>query len=87
VSLASRAAAAKAVAGGLAMPAEGAALRRNPLYRDGLIAWPSPRYQAEYGPLASYPDRVEGPEEAVAGDPAIERLARRRVLVDLPSRW
>ena len=87
VSIASLAPAARAVVGGLAMPAAGAALRRNPLYRDGLIAWPSPRYQTEYGKLASYPDRAEGPAEAVAGDPAIERLARRRVLVDLPARW
>jgi SAM-dependent methyltransferase len=87
VSIASRAPAARAVTGGLAMPAEGARLRRNPLYHDGLIAWPSPRYQTEYGPLASYPDRAEGPAEAVAGDPALERLARRRILVDLPARW
>ncbi len=87
VSLASRAPAARAVVGGLAMPAAGAALRRNPLYEDGLIAWPSPRYQTEYGPLASYPDRAEGPAQATAGDPAVDRLARRRILVDLPARW
>ena len=87
VSIASRTPAARPVAGGLAMPAEGAVLRRNPLYQDGLIAWPSPRYQTEYGPLASYPDRAEGPMAAIAGDPAIERLARRRILLDLPARW
>lgn len=87
VSIASRAPAARAVTGGLAMPDAGAALRRNPLYRDGLIAWPSPRYQTEYGRLASYPDRAEGPMDAFAGDPAIERLVRRRVLVDLPAKW
>ena len=87
VSIASRAPTAKAVVGGLAMPASGTLLRRNPLYQDGLIAWPSQRYQTEYGPLASYPDQAEGPIEAVAGDPAIERLARRRILLDLPARW
>ena len=74
------------------MPAPGTPLRRNPLYQDGLIAWPSPRYQTEYGPLASYPDRAEGPLEAVApspdsGDPALERLVRRRILLDLPAQW
>ncbi|MDP9095752.1 MAG: class I SAM-dependent methyltransferase, partial [Pseudomonadota bacterium] len=55
ISLASHAPAPRPVIGGLAMPAPGAPLRRNPLYRDGLIDWPSPRYQTEYGPLASYP--------------------------------
>ena len=91
ISLASRAPRPRAVSGGLAMPAPGAALRRNPLYEDGLIAWPSPRYQTEYGPLASYPDRAEGPLDAVApfpgGEPALERLVRRRILVDLPDKW
>ena len=87
ISIASRAPAPKPVIGGLAMPADGAPLRRNPLYRDGLIAWPSPRYQTEYGPLASYPDRAEGPDTGIAGDPAVERLARRRILVDLPAKW
>ena len=87
ISLASRAPAAKPVVAGLAMPAAGTALRRNPLYKDGLIAWPSPRYQTEYGPLASYPDRADGPADAIAGDPALERLVRRRILVDLPTQW
>ncbi|MDT7952454.1 MAG: methyltransferase domain-containing protein [Acetobacteraceae bacterium] len=87
VSIASRAPRARAVIGGLAMPADGTVVRRNPLYQDGLIAWPSPRYQREYGPLASYPDRAEGPLEAVAGDRSVERLVRRRVLVDLPAEW
>ena len=92
ISLASRASRPRAVNGGLAMPAPGTPLRRNPLYQDGLIAWPSPRYQTEYGPLASYPDRAEGPLDAVApspgsADPALERLVRRRILVDLPAQW
>lgn len=87
VSMAANAPAPRAVAAGLAMPPDGARLRRNPLYSDGLIAWPSDRYQREYGPLASYPDRAEGPLEAVAGEPGLERLVRRRILVDLPAQW
>lgn len=75
------------VLGGLAMPAAGAALRRNPLYTGADIRFPSERYATEYGPLVTYPMQVEGPERAIAGDPGIETLARRRVLVDLPSRW
>lgn len=87
VSIALNAPPSRPVTGGLAMPAAGTALRRNPLYDGDLIAWPSDRYQAEYSRLASYPDRVEGPLHAVAGDPALERLVRRRVLVDLPPQW
>ena len=87
ISVASNTPPPRAVVGGLAMPAAGTVLRRNPLYQGELIAWPSDRYQAEYGELASYPDRAEGPLEAVAGDPAVERLVRRRVLVDLPAQW
>ena len=87
ISLAANAPPPRPVIAGLAMPAPGAPLRRNPLYQDGLIAWPSPRYQTEYGPLASYPDRAEGPLTATAGDPAIERLTRRRILLDLPAQW
>ena len=67
----------RAVVGGLAMPAPGAALRLNPLYRDGRIEWPSERYAAEYGGLATYPKRPEGGATAV----------RRREMVDLPERW
>ena len=80
--------AARPVLGGLALPAAGAVLRRNPLYDGGRIAWPSARYEAEYGPLATYPVQATGPETAVAGsDPAIDALARRRVLLDLPASW
>jgi len=87
ISLASGAGAPRAAAEGLAMPPPGAALRRNPLYVDGMIRWPSQRYETEYGPLASYPLAASGPERAVAGDPAVADLARRRVLLDLPERW
>ena len=67
----------RAVAGGLALPPADAALRPNPLYRDGAVAWPSERYRTEYGPLATYPMQASGAPDAV----------RRRELVDLPERW
>ena len=88
VSLATGPATPRAVAGGLAVPPHGAALRRNPLYDGPAIAWPSLRYEREYGPLATYPLHCDGPEFAVAGaDPAVDALARRRVLLDLPPAW
>ena len=66
--------------------APGAALRLNPLYRPepgsarARIAWPSPRYEAEYAPLATYPACWDGaaPDEAAV---------RRRVYLELPPRW
>ncbi len=88
ISLAAGAGQPRRVAGTLALPAPGQELRRNPLYQGGAIRWPSPRYEAEYGSLATYPGEAAGPETAVAGaDPAIDALARRRVLLDLPARW
>ena len=55
------------------------ALRLNPLYRDGVLTWPSERYEAEYGPRSHYlPARAE---------PLPADAARRRVLVDLPAAW
>ena len=87
ISLASRTRVPEAVLGRLAMPRPGAALRRNPLYADGVIRWPSERYETEYGPLASYGREATGPERAIAGDPALDDLVRRRVLLDLPDRW
>ncbi|MBV8915463.1 MAG: methyltransferase domain-containing protein [Acetobacteraceae bacterium] len=87
IALAANAPEPKPVVGGLAMPQAGAALRRNPLYHDGMIAWPSERYEKEYGPLATYPSRATGPGRAVAGDDGIEDLVRRRVLLELPRSW
>ncbi len=88
VSLAAGAGQPGAVLGGLALPPAGAALRRNPLYAGTRIAWPSERYATEYGPLATYPAEATGPATAVAGaTPAIDALARRRVLLDLPAQW
>ena len=77
VSFAAGAGTPRAVEGGLALPRPGAVLRPNPLYRDGVIAWPSDRYRTEYGALATYPARPTGAPDA----------ARRRELVDLPERW
>ena len=73
--------------GPLTAPAAGAVLRRNPLYEDGAVRWPSDRYAREYGPLATYPARTDAPEVAVAGDPGTDAFTRRRELVDLPERW
>ncbi len=76
--------------GGLTLPPDGAALVRNPLYRDGPsgpeIAWPSERYRDEYAASVTYPPRPQAPARAVAG-PAVEEPARRRELVALPERW
>ena len=88
IALATGVGAPRPVTGTLAMPPPGAELRRNPLYAGPAIQWPSDRYAREYGPLATYPMRTDAPERAVAGtDPAIDQLARRRVLLDLPQRW
>ncbi len=88
VALASGAGQPRPVLGALALPAPGTELRRNPLYDAGQVRWPSERYEREYGPLATYPVRAEGPEQALVGaDPATDALARRRVLLALPRRW
>jgi len=79
---------ARAVLNGMAMPSSGAALRRNPLYRNGAVVWPSARYEKEYAALATYPLASNVPEAAVMGtDPGTDTLARCRALVDLPSAW
>ena len=88
ITLAARAGTPRPVLGGLAVPPPGTPLRRNPLYAGPDIRWPSDRYAQEYGPLATYPLHAEGPEQAVAGaGPAVDALARRRVLLDLPASW
>ena len=70
------------------MPPPGTTLRRNPLYAEGRVRWPSERYQAEYSALATYPAEAAAPETALAGaDPHTDALARRRVLLDLPASW
>ncbi len=66
-------------------------LRLNPLYRrdagasDARIAWPSERYAAEYGPLATYPATWTG-ADTIAPDHNPEAV-RRRIYLDLPARW
>jgi SAM-dependent methyltransferase len=80
------------VSAGLALPDDAAALRLNPLYEaqpDGAaVTWPSSRYQAEYGPRATYPRHLTGEAHRAleAGTHAPEDL-RRRTVVDLPERW
>lgn len=71
----------------LTVPADGTDLRRNPLYRpDGAVAWPSPRYEAEYAPRATYPAQSPCPPRARLDDVS-RSWARRRELLDLPERW
>ena len=89
IAIASRAGPARAVSGLLDRPPERAMLRRNPLYvgeSPSRRTFPSPRYAAEYGELASYPVTVDAPREILAAE-ADAALVRRRVLLDLPARW
>jgi SAM-dependent methyltransferase len=77
----------RAITGLLALPTEGAELRRNPLYDGaGRIAWPSERYAREYGTRATYPTGTDAPERAVLNAATVE-AARRRELLALPERW
>ena len=85
----------------LTLPPPGTPLAPNPLYalsgEDPValhLAWPSPRYEDEYAPRSGYlPGRLEVPravlESAARGgvgmDPEVDRLARCRVLLDLPG--
>ncbi len=62
------------LAGGLAIPLPGSALRSNPLLQDGAPRWPSERYEREYA--------ARSPWIECSGD-----AARTRRLVDLPERW
>jgi SAM-dependent methyltransferase len=81
----------RAIADGLALPPQGASLRRNPLYRRAgngayAIAWPSDAYRAACEGCATYPARSHAPRHALAS-PDTAPMARRRELVDLPERW
>ncbi len=87
----------------LALPPPGTPLRPNPLYEDGhgdpavlRRRWPSGRYEAEYAPASGYlPEELRVPREtlrraaegAAGSDAEVDRLARRRLLLDLPERW
>ena len=80
----------RALVDGMTLPETGARLRLNPLYvpdgGDFRVRWPSERYEAEYGPRATYPLRSGGPE-AVTMEPEVVERARRREFVALPERW
>ncbi len=77
---------ARPVLGGLTIPAAGTLLRRNPLYEDGVIRWPSDRYACEYGERATFPERTRWPARVFCEDATREAVLRRE-LVDLPERW
>lgn len=72
----------RAVAGGIAMPLEGAQLRPNPLLGPDGPLWPSLRYGAEYEVNSFW---ALGEDELEARDWA-DPVRLRRV-VDLPERW
>jgi SAM-dependent methyltransferase len=62
-------------------PAPGTALRRNPLYADGVRRWPGERWAAEYGP------RAEAYLPSRWIDLPVDDAIRRRLLLDLPEAW
>ncbi|MGB3738591.1 MAG: methyltransferase domain-containing protein [Pontixanthobacter sp.] len=66
----------RALTGGVCVPPATAQLRANPLIGADGPAWPSPRYEREYAPRATWTDRrfVTTPD-------------RDRRLLDLPERW
>ena len=83
-------------------PVPGASLRINPVLVEegGALGprWPSARFEAEYAAGSSYlvGEPVPSPETLGAAangaggrgsDPELDRLARRRILLDLPERW
>ncbi len=70
------------VVGGVAMPDEGATLRRNPLLGAWGPQYPSALYRAEYGAGCVWALADDALPASVAVDPI-----RLRRLVDLPERW
>ena len=86
----------------LTLPADGTALRPNPLLveADGTLRpnWPLPRFAEEYRAATYLTHRIRGDERRVI-DAArtapfpmerggvVERLARRRILLDVPEGW
>ncbi|QIN80346.1 methyltransferase domain-containing protein [Rubrobacter marinus] len=86
----------------LTLPPPGTPLLPNPLYEVSgedpvamRLEWPSPRYEDEYAPRSGYlPEGLEvsravldrAARGAVGADPEVDRLARVRVLLDLPGR-
>ena len=74
------------VLGGLAIPPQDRVLRRNPLYENNVVRWPSERYAQEYGGRATFPLRTDCPPSARSRDASRQSVLRRE-LVDLPERW
>jgi SAM-dependent methyltransferase len=78
----------RSATGPLNAPKADTAYRRNPLYRatptGAAVAWPSERYGAEYGPLATYPGHTDLPEYPASWT---AEQVRRREVVALPERW
>lgn len=72
--------------GRLACPPDGTPLRRNPLLAASGIAWPSPRYAAEYGPRATYRPDASLPATTMMRGRWRDAVARRE-LIALPERW
>ena len=78
---------------GLSRLRPGARLRPNPMLEDGpgglRPCWPSPRFEAEYAAGSTYlvDESIPGVEPSADGEARVDRLVRRRVLLDLPERW
>ncbi len=56
----------------------------------GTVCWPSERYRDEYAaesPHLTEPYELPGGPLVAGAAPEVDRLARRRVLLDLPSAW
>ena len=87
----------------LTLPAPGTPLSVNPLLieQDGVLKpnWPMPRFAEEYRSATYLTHEIRPDERPVieaarespvpfdAADPVVERLARRRVLLDVPEGW
>ncbi len=84
----------------LLKPRPGTRVKLNPLLReaDGQLVpdWPSSRFAAEYAAASDYLTGEPIPEPfiqaraeggMVGSDPEVDRLARRRIFLDLPERW
>ena len=90
-------------AGARTLPADGTPLSVNPLLaeEDGVLKpdWPMPRFAEEYRSATYLTHEIAADERAIidaaraepvamdAADAVVERLARRRVLLDVPERW
>jgi hypothetical protein len=75
----------------LELPPAGRELRLNPILVDegGRLRprWPSSRFEAEYADSSEYLYDEPTPIGPVVDRPEVDRLARRRILLDLPGRW